>query len=183
MRVKNPIFERFVGLRPSFAFSYLYFFKKNITQQVLHLLKYKNVPEIGQLIGQWYGAELGESGYQHQFDCIIPIPLHALKQKWRGYNQSVYFAKGLSQVLQLPVISDAIERTINTTTQTQKNRFDRWDNVKSIFHVVRPKLIEAKRILLVDDVITSGATLEACMQELLRAGSSELSISTLAVAE
>ena len=123
-----------------------------------------------------------EKGFS-QFDLIIPLPLHASRKKNRGFNQSEKFAEGLSSALGIPVNSDCCVRLKNTQTQTRKNRSERWENVELAFQVKQSSMIENKRILLVDDVITTGATLEACGRQLLDSGCGELSIACIAEAQ
>lgn len=159
------------------AFAFLLFKKKGIVQQLLHELKYGNQPDLGIFIGKLYGSKLKEAGFT--FDGVVAIPLHAKKQKLRGYNQSDTFAQGLSEVLGCAHLKSAIERKTATTTQTNKNRFERWLNVDDVFQVNEPELFLNKNILLVDDVITTGATIEACGQEILKY-TTNLSVASIA---
>lgn len=110
------------------------------------------------------------------------MPLHKYKLRRRGYNQAESFAKGLADAMQLPHNGEAIYRAIDTSTQTSKSRFDRWQNVEQVFQVPRPELVQGKRVLLVDDVMTTGATLEACAVALLAAGAAEVSVAAIAAA-
>ncbi|MBK0403592.1 ComF family protein [Adhaeribacter sp. BT258] len=179
----NPLSNRFYGrIEIENALSYLTFVRAGRVQNLLHNLKYRNVPEIGELLGKWYGSELQKSGYQERFDLILPVPLYHRKLKKRGYNQSDRFAKGLSETLEIPWSDKVIKRNIESTTQTKKSRFARWKNVDKVFSVSKPEEIQQKRILLVDDVLTTGATLEACGQELLQNGCKSLSVATIAAA-
>jgi ComF family protein len=180
---ENPIKEKFIGRLPiKNAWAFLRFRKEGIVQHLLHQLKYNNQPEIGIRLGKLFGRELMEKGFS-QFDLIIPLPLHSSRQKNRGYNQSKKFAEGLSSSLQIPVNSGCCARLKNTETQTRKNRSKRWENVEFAFQVTQKSEIEGKRILLVDDVITTGATLEACGLQLIDSGCSELSIACIAEAQ
>ncbi|WP_235941917.1 ComF family protein [Pontibacter fetidus] len=179
----NPLQRRFWGKVPvRFAFSYLYFRSKGRVQRLLHQLKYKGAKDLGEHLGQRYGSILQEYQYHDQFDLIVPVPLHKLKLRKRGYNQSEHFAVGLASAMSVPTKADVLKRTINTTTQTQKNRLSRWQNVEQVFEVTKPEQVKGKRILIVDDVLTTGATLEACAVTLLAAGASEVSIATIAAA-
>lgn len=181
---ENPIFKRLYGRIPlSNALAFLLFRKGGIVQHLLHELKYNNHPEIGLIMGTIYGEELLKNGYSDQFDCVLPIPLHPIKQRRRGYNQSEEFAIGLANKLGAKHISNAVIRVTKTETQTQKSKLKRWENVKQVFKVVNREAIEGKRVLLVDDVITTGATVEACGQALLDSGCSTLSVAGIAYAE
>lgn len=179
----NPLQRRFWGkVQVRYAFSYLLFIPKGRVQRILHKLKYKNAKELGVHLGNRYGSLLSDHHYTEQFDLIVPVPLHKYKLRKRGYNQSECFGRGLSESMQLPLISNALTRVVDTGTQTRKNRLDRWYNVEQVFQVKHPESIEGKRVLLVDDVLTTGATLEACAQTLLNAGATEVSIVTIAAA-
>ena len=181
---ENPVFKRLYGRIPlCHAFAFLLFKKGGRVQHLLHEFKYNNHPEIGRVIGRVYGEELLEKGFNEQFDAVLPIPLHSAKEKRRGYNQSTEFAKGLSLALGVTGIYNAVVRKTVTETQTRKSKLKRWENVKEVFQVVDKPAIEGKRILLVDDVITTGATIEACGQELISAGCRELSVGSIAYAE
>ena len=125
---------------------------------------------------------MAESGHDKEFDLIVPIPLHESRKRRRGYNQSAKFAEGLSASLQVPWADDIAKRKTKTTTQTRKTKTERWENVKDVFQIEQPEKIINKRILLVDDVMTTGATLEACGQQFLNHGCLELSIACMAEA-
>ncbi len=181
---ENPIFKRLYGRVPlQYAFAFLHFKKGGKVQHLLHEFKYNNHPEIGRKIGVVYGEELLKTGRIGQFDAILPIPLHPTKHRRRGYNQSEEFALGLAQSMNVQCISDAVERIVKTETQTRKTKLKRWENVNTVFRVTRNEEVSGKRILLVDDVITTGATVEACGQALLDAGCSRLSVASIAYAE
>ncbi|WP_026135575.1 amidophosphoribosyltransferase [Nafulsella turpanensis] len=165
-----------------FVLSYLLYQKSGSTQKLLQFLKYKNYPEVGRVIGRQFGGRLQEKGYGEAFDVVIPVPLHPKKQRQRGYNQSEEFAKGLSEVLEIPYTTDWVIRKEASSTQTRKSRLDRWLNVATIFDVPEQEKVKGKRILLVDDVVTTGATLEACATALLEGGCKELSVGAIAVA-
>jgi len=180
----NIIKTRLTGRLPlSYALAFLKFRKTGIVQHILHQLKYNNHPEVGFRLGKLYGRDLANSGYGRKFDLIIPIPLHPSRKRRRGYNQSAKFAEGLGDSLQIPWDENIAERIISTTTQTRKSKIQRWENVKDVFVIRQPEKISGKRILLVDDVITTGATLEACGHKLLQVGCSELSIACIAEAQ
>ena len=180
---ENPLYKRLYGRIPvQAAFAFLLFKKGGSVQQIMHAFKYNNHPEIGQVIGRVYGEELYRSGFSGQFDTILPVPLHPLKHKRRGYNQSEEFAKGLSETLQVPWTSGVLHRLVMTDTQTKKSKLKRWQNVNEVFTVLDKDAIKGKRILLVDDVITTGATVEACALALIHAGCTHLTISSIAYA-
>jgi ComF family protein len=180
----NPLEKRFMGkVHIRYAWAYLKFTKQGRVQKALHALKYKGKQEVGQLMGIWYGEELRKSGHGEHFDLILPVPLHPSKLKKRGYNQSDTFASGLSEALATAWSPNLLIRTAASSTQTRKRRFERWKNVESIFGVSDLAQIKDKRILLVDDVITTGATLEACVEVLQEAGCREVSIAAIAAAQ
>jgi ComF family protein len=155
------------------------FVKSSRIQHLLHTLKYKNQPEIGRMFGRMYGDELLKT-HSHEFDLILPIPLHKSKQRKRGYNQSDEFGKGLAEMLSIPCSDVVLKRVVATETQTRKSKLNRWENVGEVFKVTDTSSINGKRILLVDDVVTTGATLEACGQIIINAGSKSLSIACIA---
>ncbi|TGE14260.1 ComF family protein [Hymenobacter elongatus] len=180
----NPLARRFWGKVPlHHALSYLRFLRHGRVQHLLHQLKYQGQREIGEVLGRWYGAELTQQGINQDFDLIIPVPLHRRKRAKRGFNQSDSFAEGLSSGLSVPWSATTLRRTEHTDSQTQKNRAQRWQNVATVFEVAEPEVIIGKRVLVVDDVLTTGATLEACVAVLLAAGCSQVSIATIACAE
>ncbi|WP_373496576.1 ComF family protein [Aquiflexum sp.] len=146
---------------PNLVMSFLRFTKKGVSQSLLHQLKYKNRPEVGVELGRIYGSILLSNNFQENWDQITPVPLHPLKQKRRGYNQSEQFANGLSETLEIPVISSLV-RVQFTETQTKKSRIERIENVSQVFGIRKESQLEGKRILLVDDVMTTGATLVSC---------------------
>lgn len=180
----NPFFQKFRGRLPvKHVMALFKFVKESRVQQVLHALKYKQQPELGEMLGRIYGQDLVEADYAGSFDLIIPVPLHYSRRKLRGYNQSEEFGKGLSQILDVPCDDTYMIRAAKTQTQTHKSKLSRWENVNRIFQVPDPGPIAEKRILLVDDVVTTGATLEACGEALLRGGCRELSIACIAATQ
>lgn len=177
----NPIEKIFWGRVPlEKAGAFLYFHKGNRVQHLMHRFKYKGKSEIGELVGSIYGYELAKTNYFSDADMIIPVPLHPDKQKKRGYNQSEWFANGLAKALNIPSQNNILVRQIASSTQTKKNRFERWQNVETIFNVVQQHNLENKHIILVDDVITTGATIEACAHTLLKAAPCKVSFLALA---
>lgn len=164
------------------AFAFLHFHKKGMVQSILHNFKYRNQPEIGLTIGEWFGKDLVEADLANEWDLVIPVPLHRSREKRRGYNQSNHLAQGLGVALDLPVALDAVIRKKRSESQTHKSRQERWENVEGIFEVRKPELVLGKHVVLVDDVVTTGATLESCGHALLEAGTRDLSFATLAIA-
>lgn len=164
------------------ATAYFFFKKGSYYQKLLHKLKYKNQPEIGVELGKQFGVELKTESAFNNIDYIIPVPLHHKKLKKRGYNQSEAIAKGMSEFLNGELNTDLLQRTTFTQTQTKKNRFDRWQNVNKVFTCTNPQLIDNKHVLIIDDVLTTGATIEACVQALQQNSNVKVSIATLAFA-
>jgi ComF family protein len=161
--------------------SFLIFTKKGKVQRIVHALKYRGNQAIGELLGRWYGAIL-KAQVQPSFDVLLPVPLHPRKLAKRGYNQADCWARGLSQTMGIPVESDWLKREKLTDTQTRKSRLERAENMRNVFYVNDPKQLQGKSVALVDDVITTGATLEACTEVLLQAGAKDVSVITLAMA-
>lgn len=165
---ENAVEEIFWGrIKINHAVSFLYFAKDGLTQNIIHNLKYKGNQQIGVLMGTLYGQELKTAGIFDDLDVIIPVPLHWKKLKKRGFNQSEFFGKGLSTSLRVPQRPDLLARKVNTATQTKKTRAERLDNVSGVFEVTDKAFLENKHVLIVDDVITTGATLEATATTLL----------------
>ena len=181
---QNTLAQKFYGrVSLVYALAYLKFYKKGKVQQLLHRLKYNGFEEIGYEIGHRYGKELEVSGISKHFDLILPVPLHPAKLRSRGYNQSDSFAQGLADGMDKPWNHKALYRGIKTTSQTTKSRIARWQNVENIFGVRYPECIQGKHVLVVDDVVTTGATLEACLEEVKKAGASAMSIAAIAEAQ
>jgi ComF family protein len=180
---ENPVLKRLAGRLPlHFASAFLTFKKSGIVQRLLHELKYGNKPEVGYKLGKLYGVELAQSTDLSSVDLIVPVPLHEVRQRQRGYNQSAMFASGLSETLGVPWHETVTVRVHSTSTQTRKSRKERWQNVTDAFSVSSNAHIKNKHLLLVDDVITTGATLEACGMHLLEKGCGKLSIACIAAA-
>jgi ComF family protein len=181
---QNPLSRRFWGKLPvAHTLSYLRFLQHGRVQRLLHQLKYQGQQGVGKALGQLYGAELATAGLAPTFDLIVPVPLHRRKLARRGFNQADAFAEGLANALPCPWSASALRRTEYTDSQTRKSRTERWENVSSVFEVAKPQEVAGRHILLVDDVLTTGATLEACGAVLLAAGATQLSIATIACAE
>lgn len=165
------------------ATSLFFFHKKGKVQQLIHQLKYKGHQEIGTLLGYWLANDLKNNIRFKQLDCIVPIPVHPKKYKKRGYNQLTTFGKALSEILEIPFIEHELVKKGTTETQTHKGRIDRWKNVKSSFVVKNKSVFKGKHILLIDDVVTTGATLEVCTQQLLLSENVKISVAVLAYTE
>ncbi len=180
---ENEVARLFWGRVPvKNATSYIYFNKDSRYRQILHELKYRGQQHVGFEMGRLFGLELKETPFA-KVDLIHPVPLHFLKFRKRGYNQSDLIARGISKILNIPVESELVIRNAETKTQTSKTRFERWMNVKDTFRIQDPDALRDKHILLVDDVITTGATIEACAAALLSVSGVTLSVASLACAK
>lgn len=162
------------------VYTFLKFEKAGKVQRLLHQLKYNNRPDVGQTLGRLYGQELRMAQVDEQLDLLLPIPLHSRKLAQRGYNQSDTIAQGLSETLAVDWSATILKRSKFTSTQTRKTRMERFENVSGIFEVTDPEQIKGKRIGIVDDVVTTGSTLESAIIELLQNGAKEVSVITLA---
>lgn len=181
---ENRVARQFWGRVPVFqAGAFLYFQKGTRVQNLLHQLKYNKRPEVGKRLGELYGYELVQSPVFIKPDLIIPVPLHPKKLKKRGYNQSSSIAEGLGKILDIPVSEDNFYRSSQTETQTKKSRFARYENMKDAFDLKNPEALIGKHVLLVDDVITTGSTLEACALKMQERADLKVSIAALAYAE
>ena len=180
----NPVAQHFWGRVPlAHAAAYLYVRDGNMTQDMIHLLKYKGKKKVGIKLGRLYGYKMKEEGsLYHDIDLIVPVPLHANRQRQRGFNQSDLFAQGLSEILGVPYATDVMTRTIETVSQTKRTRYDRWENVEGIFTLSQSAKVKGKHILLVDDVITTGATIESCVTTLMTGEDVTVSVAAIATA-
>jgi len=158
-------------------FALLNFQKNNNTQKILHEIKYHGKSRLAEHMGQLMSNMIPAN---HTIDYIIPIPLHPKKKRKRGYNQSLLLAKGISQKLNIPILNDTVKRISGNASQTQFSKYDRWQNVRSIFTVKNAEFVENKHLLIVDDVLTTGATIESCILELKRSVNCKISVATLA---
>jgi ComF family protein len=179
----NPAAQLFWGkVKIENTASHFFFQKKSRVQNIFHHLKYKDMKELGEMLGKLFGEELHQTPYASA-DVIVPVPLHKNRMKKRGYNQSEWIAAGLSAALSVPVDTTSVIRTSANETQTSKGRYARWKNVENIFSVAKCQTLEGKHIILVDDILTTGATLEACATAILEVPGTRVSILTLAKAE
>lgn len=180
---ENALSQIFWGRIPiETACTLFYFHKKGKVQNLIHQFKYKGKKDIGIYLGKMLGDQLKKSMYYDSVDVIVPVPLHREKQYKRGFNQSEMISRGVAKSLNKSIVLNNLVRVTKSGTQTRKARFKRWQNVETVFKINNPKEFEHKNILLIDDVITTGATLESCGQKLLAAKGVKLWIATLAIA-
>jgi ComF family protein len=179
----NPVAKLFWGrCNISRASAFSYYTKGSRIRKIVHSLKYKGIKEIGTEMGRIYGASLKSSQFLDGIDIIVPVPLHPSREKKRGFNQSDLICEGLSEISGIPLRRDILRRVAMSDTQTKRSRYERWLNVDGIFEVAAPLSIEGKHLLVVDDVITTGSTIEACASELLKVKDVRVSVVALAVA-
>lgn len=162
------------------AFGYMKFNKNGIAQKLLHELKYKGNAPIGVVLGEWFANYIKKDLQELNVDAIVPVPLHKLKKRKRGYNQSEVIARGMKKVTGIEVIQDALIRTKNVSTQTKKGKVDRWQNVDELYQVVNAQKLKGKKILLLDDVITTGATIGVAAEVLAESGVEEIYLACIA---
>jgi len=180
----NEILNVLLGRVPLQSANYLYSFEKSgPVQNLLHAIKYQNQKELATFLGEQMAFELKDQIALQNIDYLIPIPLHQKKLKSRGYNQSEFFAKGISNQIQKPILSQNLKRTVETSTQTKKRKYQRWENVKGIFELQQPEQLINKHILLVDDVVTTGATIEAAWEALKEVEGINVSVASIAFAQ
>lgn len=175
----NPVEKIFWGRLDLYsAFAHYYFTKGSSIQRLMHLFKYKGEQELGLQLGKLMGDKIFQNE-RFPVDALIPLPLYEKKEKLRGYNQAAVLCEGISSILKIPVVKNAIIRPEFTETQTRKGRIERWKNIEGRFSVNKPELIAGRHLLLVDDVVTTGATLESCGAELLKVEGVQLSVGAL----
>lgn len=181
---KNKISTIFYGrITIEKAYALLFFRKKSITKNLIHELKYKGNEEIGVFFGNWLGEILKKNKEFSTVDYIIPVPIHLKRKKIRGYNQVTKFGECLSKHLNIPFIENVLIRKSSTKTQTLKTRFERFNDLETKFHLTDTVKFQNMHILIIDDVVTTGATLEACLIELLKTSGIKISILTMAYTE
>jgi len=184
LKPDNMVAQQFWGkINLEGAYAMCYFAKGGKIQHLMHNFKYKGVQKIGNLLGNIAGDQLLKSTVFNNVDVIIPVPLHKSRLRKRGYNQSMCFAEGLSEKMGIPIDENNLVRIRATETQTHRSRFSRFQNMQEVFALTNREALRNKHILLVDDVVTTGSTLEACGSELLKVDGSKLSIATIACAE
>ena len=176
--------KRFWGRVPvDNVLAYYKFTKGGKVQNMLYKIKYEGMKNVARQLGIWYGYELQKADFDKKIDLLVPVPLHPRKQRQRGYNQSALFAEGLSVSFNLANYTSVLCRVSDKGSQTLKSRFERWLNVKDLYKIKDKTVIENKHVLLCDDVITSGATIEACAKELLENGARQVSVAAIAATE
>ncbi len=180
---ENEVTDRLWGRLPvQFGAARYYFHKKSPVQGAMHALKYRNRPDIGILLGREFGQQIKSLPLFSSVNGLIPVPLHPKKERLRGYNQSERIAAGLSEATGIPVLNDILIRHENRTSQTRKKRMARFGNAEGLYKVHNLSAVEGGHYVLVDDVLTTGATLEMCGQAILEIPETSISVVTLAVA-
>jgi ComF family protein len=182
LHADNPVEKNFWGRLPLVsATAQFYFTKESLMQHLMHQFKYKGNKELGLQFGRIMGDQLQRSNRFHA-DALIPLPLFPAKEKRRGYNQATVLCNGIAENMKIPVLDKVIIRPQYTETQTKKGRLERWENMEGKFVLINAEAIANRHVLLIDDVVTTGATLESCGQELLKAENVQLSVATLCAA-
>lgn len=180
LHANNPVEKLFWGRLPvTHATAQYYFVKESLMQRLMHAFKYRGNKDLGLFLGRLMGHQLAQSNRFSFVDAVVPLPLFASKESKRGFNQAAILCDGIAEVLGKPILKKTIVRTTHTESQTKKNRVQRWQNMEGRFLLKNESSINGKHILLIDDVVTTGATLEACGIELLKAEDIRLSIATL----
>lgn len=176
---ENALYQKFAH-NPAVidAYALMYFQQRGVAQKILHELKYKSRSNVGEFFGGLLGTELLRA--ELTYDLIVPVPIHWRKKKKRGYNQSDFIAKGIGEVLRVPVNDEVLTKVTNTETQTKKTKLERWKNVEDSFRIVKPTALYQKNVLLVDDVITTGATLSALCDQMVKCDVESITVGALA---
>ncbi len=183
LQPENPVAQLFWGrclIERAAAFSF--YSRGSRIRNLIHKLKYRGIKEIGYELGRIYAVSLRSSGFLSGIDLIMPVPLHPSKKRSRGFNQSECISAGISDAADLPVDTVSLVRTSFSETQTNRSRYERWTNVEGIFHVANRDAIRGKHILLVDDVITTGSTIESCVNELMKSEGVRVSVAAIGCA-
>ncbi|HEX6914338.1 MAG TPA: phosphoribosyltransferase family protein [Chitinophagaceae bacterium] len=177
----NPVEKTFYGRMPVEAAGATYFFTRDsLVQHLVKELKYHGDKDIGYYLGRLTGVALKNSARFDTIDCIQPLPLNWRREEKRGYNQAALIAAGIAGELRLPMHTNAVIRKLATATQTKKDRIARWQTMREVFEIAEPEPLKDRHVLLVDDIITTGATLEACGSVMLKVPGLRLSIATVA---
>ena len=180
---ENVMAKLFWGQIPVERATALFYFEAHAeTANIIYELKYKNHPEIGEVMGRMMAKELQPSGFFDGIDAIVPVPLAKKRQRQRGYNQSVEIARGVSAITQLPIYNKVVRRTVFEGSQTNKGRWERNENVEKVFQLADDDNMDGKHLLIIDDVVTTGATVIACAKELVKAGNVKVSVLALGLA-
>lgn len=180
----NPLLETLKGkVFVEEGTSFLYYHPEGKVKKLIHQLKYKNNQKVGIFLGEWLGQKLLETKAYNSIDYIIPVPLHKDKLRLRGYNQLTKFGETLSSILNIEYLEGVLIRNTMAKTQTLKKRLDRFKSLVNNFSIINADLLKNKHVLLIDDVVTTGATLEACCNELLKVEGMKISIVTIALTE
>lgn len=183
LHLNNPVEKTFWGRLPLVSgTAQFYFTKESLMQHLMHQFKYKGNRELGMQLGKIMGDQIIRSRRFDDIRALIPLPLFPAKEKRRGYNQATVLCQGMAESMKVPVLDKVIIRPQHTETQTKKGRIERWKNMEGKFVIKNPEAIRNKHVLLVDDVVTTGATLESCGNELLQAENIRLSVATLCIA-
>lgn len=177
---ENNLEKRFIGRFPFSRIVSLIFFTKNgLLQKIVHEIKYKYNPELAIYMGEICGQHILKNKSFTDIDFIVPVPLHKNRLKKRGYNQSLLLAEGIARYIKRPICSDVLLRKKNNSSQTKNNRIKRWKNMEDVFIIYNPSMFENKHILLIDDIITTGSTIEFCVKQILKSENVRISIYTL----
>ena len=180
---KNKLQKLFWGkVELIHAASLFEFIKDGQLQKLIHELKYQGNTEAGVFLGKQIGYAISESDLINNIDCILPVPLHPKKEKMRGYNQSFYLTKGINEILKTKIDVITLKRIVDTESQTKKNKYSRWENVGDVFKMSNSEELRDRHVLLVDDVVTTGSTLESCAHTLQQIKGIKVSIVTIAIA-
>ena len=181
LQLANPLFQA-LDHNPLLvnAFCFLHYNHGGTAQTLLHRIKYQNRPDLGTFLGELYGKDLLADHLDVDLDVIIPVPMHRQKRKQRGYNQAENIAEGISNVLDIPTSFNAVIKSVNTDSQTDRSKMDRWQNVQNAFRVLSPLQLYRKKVLIVDDVITTGATVSELCDELINCDVEEITVCSIA---
>lgn len=179
----NPVAQLFFGKTTVIRATALFHYEKGgNVRQLIHALKYHDNKELGYELGRMFALEYQKTSLFDQVDLLIPVPLHPKKQKQRGYNQSEWIARGISEMLNIPINTTSLCRNKKTDTQTHKQVYERWSNVQDVFSITDKKNLLHKHIVLIDDVITTGSTIGACAEALVSIPDIKISLLSIAIA-